>query len=393
MTVINITGCPSLGEIGLQAATGLHVLELRDVPPWSNPNITSVVMLETNSCMRLSSLGSVRNLHLIGKNIQNCFLFPSLTSVFNFTLTNISPLEISWGQEALTITDTLALESSVVAPSAYDLTLKLSPIVSVGSNAFVTLNENVHIELGNLASVKGDLSIHNNRNCTFDFDHLTEVGNLLLVDNQDTPLPSFPSLARVNTIHLRGHIDKTNIFPALTSVSDTVTIEAWNDDFNCAKLVSQHLEGTIPNLICNGTNNGTKTSGGGPASWPFLPPPAYSLSEGAKAGIGVGGIAGVLGAVIAIIWLVLRFKIQLKELSQKDLALRPVEGEDAACIQGPESRGIVQEMPYDPVYELEGRVQAHLADGRMVALENPGDEIHELPPTVAELPSTPALRT
>ncbi|RWA07942.1 hypothetical protein EKO27_g7148 [Xylaria grammica] len=334
-SVINITGSPSLYEIDLQAATGLHVLELRDVPPWSNPNITSVVMLEANS----------------------------------------------------------SLESSVVAPSAYDLTLKLSPIASVGSNAFVTSNENVHIELGNLASVRGNLSIHNNRNCTFDFDHLTEVGNLLLVDNQDTPLPSFPSLARVNTIHLRGHIDKTNIFPALTSVSDTVTIEAWNDDFNCAKLVSQHLEGTIPNLICNGTNNGTETSNGGPASWPLLPPPAYSLSEGAKAGIGVGGIAGVLGAVIAIIWLVLRFKIQLKELSQKDLALRPVEGEDAASIQGPESREIIQEMPYDPIYELQGRVQAHLADGRMVALENPGDEIHELPSTVAELPSTPALRT
>ncbi|KAJ2992828.1 hypothetical protein NUW58_g2036 [Xylaria curta] len=385
-SAINITGSPSLTQIDLQAATGLHVLALRDVLRLSsslNPNITSVVILESNACAGLPALASVRNLHLIGRHITNCFQLAGLTSVLNFTLTNIGPREITFGQTALAVTDTLVLESSVVDPSYLDSTLDLSPVTSVGGNAFITSNENLHIDLDTLDSVKGNLSINNNQNCTFSFNHLGEVGNLLLTDNLNTVLPSFPSLARANNIHLRGHIDQSNIFPALTRVSGTVTIEAWNDDFNCSKLTSQHQEDIISNLNCNGTNNGTQASSGGLAPSPTPPPPDNGLSQGVKAGIGVGVTVGVLGAAIALVWLILRFKIRVKELSQRRSALPPTE-----------NGGVSEPQPDEQIHEIDERMPTwmHQVEGRMIIHENPGNDIHELPSTQSGFPGGPALQ-
>ncbi|KAI1170848.1 hypothetical protein F4777DRAFT_92049 [Nemania sp. FL0916] len=82
---------------------------------------------------------------------------------------------------------------------------------------------------------------------------------LSVTDNADTTIPWFPALERANDIHLRGNIDKSvgpNIFPSLKAVPGTVTIEAWNSDFNCSKLVSQVQDSIIQHLVCNGTDNG-----------------------------------------------------------------------------------------------------------------------------------------
>ncbi|KAI0540428.1 hypothetical protein GGR58DRAFT_522359 [Xylaria digitata] len=392
-SAINITGCPNLIDLDIQETTGLHVLALRDVSLSSlKPNITSVVILDTDSCLGLPDLRSTRNFHLIGAGIQGCFLFPDLTSALNFTLTNITPSEVTFGQAALTVTDTLTLESSVVN-SNYDNTLKLDSVASVGSNAFITSNSNAHIEFDSLVSVKGNLSIKNNQNCTFDFDHLGDVGNLLLIDNPNTTLPTFPSLARANSIHLRGYIDKSNIFPALTSVSDRVIIEALNDDFNCSKLVSQYRAGTIPNLSCNGTSNGTESSSSAPSSSSTPPAPDDSLSQGAKAGIGVGVAVGVLGAAVAIIWLVLRFKIQLKKLSQRNPTPPPIGDEDSIQKQENEAQGAIQEKPDDQIHEIGEHVKIHQVEGRMIIQENQGNGIHELASIPSELPGNPVQRT
>lgn len=205
---LNITGSPSLMELDLQDAAGLHGLILKDVSSlsWDNPNITSVVILESSTCLRLSALASVRNLHLTGSNIQDCFVLPKLESVLNFTMTSIGPYEISFGQTPLTVTDTLILESSMVDPDYVYHTVEAGPVASVGGNAFVTSNANAHINFDSLGSVKGNLSISNNRNCSFNFDHLGDVDSLLLTDNLNTPVPSFPSLLRANNIHVRGYI-------------------------------------------------------------------------------------------------------------------------------------------------------------------------------------------
>ncbi|KAF2963832.1 hypothetical protein GQX73_g9742 [Xylaria multiplex] len=391
-SAINITECPNLLELNIQNTTGLHVLALQNVSLSSlNPNITSVVILETDSCLGLPDLRSTRDFHLTGTGAQGCFLFSDLSSAHNFTLTSISPSEVVFGQAALTVIDTLTLESSVVT-SDYDNTLKLDSVASVGSNAFITSNANAHIEFDSLVSVKGNLSIKNNQNCTFNFDNLGDVGNLLLMDNLNTTLPTFPSLARANSIHLRGYIDKSNIFPALTSVSDSVIIEALNDDFNCSKLVSQYQAGTIPNLSCNGTSNGTGSNSGEPSSSPS-PAPNDSLSQGAKAGIGVGVAVGVLGAAVAIIWLVLRFKIQLKKLSQRNPTAPPIGDNGAAQKQEHEVQGAIQEKPDDQIHQIGESTKINQAEGRMIIQENQGNGVHELASMPSELPGNSVQRT
>ncbi|KAI1290691.1 hypothetical protein F5Y03DRAFT_401066 [Xylaria venustula] len=207
---LNINGSPSLTQIDLQDATSLNSLTLRDVPilGFNNPNITSIFTVESDTCFHLPALVSAGNIHLIGRGLEDCFGLEKLASVLNFTLTSISPSVLSFGQAVLTVTDTLVVESSVPNPSADKYTLELNPITSIGGSGFVSSNANLHIELGNLNSVKGNLSLNNNQNCTFNFDQLEEVGSLMLMDNPNTFLPSFPSLLRADSIHLRGLINE-----------------------------------------------------------------------------------------------------------------------------------------------------------------------------------------
>jgi hypothetical protein len=76
----------------------------------------------------------------------------------------------------------------------------------------------------------------------------------------------------------------------LIAVPGTVTIEAWNSDFNCSKLVEQMQASIIQNLVCNGTNNGTRGAH------------HSKLSKGAEAGIGVGVAVLVIGIAV-LAWL------------------------------------------------------------------------------------------
>ncbi|KAI1826129.1 hypothetical protein F4861DRAFT_537242 [Xylaria intraflava] len=370
---INITGSPALTELDLPTALGLYEVELRDVPKlnWINQNVTTAAVLESDTCLDFPALESVSDLHLTGGNSASCFRLGKLTSVANFTLTSIGPSEVSFGQMPLSLIDTLILESSVVDPSAPDPTLEFGPLATVGGSAFVTSNANGHIDLGNLNNVKGNLSISNNRNCTFNFDHLGDVDSLLLMDNPNTTLPSFPSLLRANNIHLRGYIETDDIFPALLGVSNTVTIEAWNDDFNCSKLASQQQAGTINQLSCNGTDS-TYTAA---TSSPSSSPSDNGLSPGAKAGIGVGVTIGVLGAAIIIVWLVLRSKNQRKGLLQSSSAPPSVENRYTDVATQEE----VRESSDAYAHEIDGRIPIQQVEGQMIIQENPGEEIHELP--------------
>jgi hypothetical protein len=164
-------------------------------------------------------------------------------------------------------------------------------------------------------------------------------------------------------------------------VSGTVTIEAWNANFNCSRLVSQRQEGTINNLSCNGTDNATQAIiSAGPTPSPLSDD---SLTQGAKAGIGVGVAVVALGSIIVIVWLILRFKIQRKGLSRRGSTPPPAEEE-------PGSRGTVQDKLGGQVHEAEGLMPVHQAEGRMIVQENPGNEIYELH---TEQPGFVMLRT
>ncbi|KAI0481805.1 hypothetical protein F4859DRAFT_529557 [Xylaria cf. heliscus] len=327
---INITESPSLTELVVQDATGLHGLVLRGVPylSWSNHHTASVVILESNTCLDLPALESVRNLHLTGTDIVTCDVLVKLTSVLNLTLTGSD-------------------------------TLEAGPVASVGGNAFITSNANVHIDIDNLHSVKGNLSINNNQNCTFTLDHLVEVGSLLVIDNPNTRLPSFPSLLRAKNIHLREYIGDSNIFPALVRVSDTVTIEPWNDDFDCTKLISQQQEGSINNLSCNGNDDGNLGTVGVPIG--------NGLTQGAEVSIGIGVTVSILAATIAIVWLLLRFNIQRKRLSQESAMPLLFESRDITdTVQESGGQGTIQEIPGDPAHEAEGQMPMHEVEGQMI---------------------------
>ncbi len=50
---------------------------------------------------------------------------------------------------------------------------------------------NAHIDLSNLSSIKGNLSMNSNKNYTFDPDPLEEARNLLLMDNPTHPYGRF----------------------------------------------------------------------------------------------------------------------------------------------------------------------------------------------------------
>ncbi|KAI0456059.1 hypothetical protein F5B21DRAFT_169749 [Xylaria acuta] len=78
-----------------------------------------------------------------------------------------------------------------------------------------------------------------------------------MTDNPNSTLPWFPDLRRAANIQLRGNIDTSqgpNISPALTTVPGTMTVGAWNSDFNCSQ------------LVCNGTDGTQSDMGGGTAS-------------------------------------------------------------------------------------------------------------------------------
>ncbi|KAI3327368.1 hypothetical protein HD806DRAFT_520245 [Xylariaceae sp. AK1471] len=152
----------------------------------------------------------------------------------------------------------------------------------IENHANLTCNSNVDLSLDEVETLGGSLVASNNTNCTFSFSKLSEItGNISMTDNPDSTLPWFPDLRRAANIQLRGNIDTSqgpNIFPALTTVPGTVTIEA------------QVQAGIIRHLVCNGTD-GTQNDKGGRSS---------SLSGGAWTGIGIAIAIMVLQNAITV---------------------------------------------------------------------------------------------
>ncbi|RYP28515.1 hypothetical protein DL767_007194 [Monosporascus sp. MG133] len=125
-------------------------------------------------------------------------------------------------------------------------------------------------------------------------------------NNTDSTLSGeFLHLEEAESIYLNGIIDTTvgfNTFPSLKRVKGSVMVETWNKEFNCSKLVALHQGGIINDLCCNGTDNGTLATA--ETANEMASPDA--ISQGAWAGIGVGGGLLFLGVLAAVTCFILR---------------------------------------------------------------------------------------
>ncbi|KAI0411445.1 hypothetical protein F5X98DRAFT_380758 [Xylaria grammica] len=340
---ISISNALQFGGLSLPALTELGDLVIRHVPrrqltSGGLRNITTARSITSDNTLEYPSLTSVGTLRLTG--YEDCgYFLPNLSSVGDFTFTNAlgSRLQTS----TLSVTGSFTLDTSPYPRAANETKFEFPPpspdvfdanaidirnLTSVGANATIESNTNAQIDLSALAAVGGALSITNNTNCSVDLTKLSQAGTLSIIDNVDSTIPRLFNLERADSIHLRGHIDTSsgpNILPSLTFVSGTVTIESWNADFNCSRLVSQQQQGLINNLSCNGTDNGTTTSAPPPSSPSTPASSSTGLSTGAWAGIGVGIGLAVIGGLGGWLFLYFRRRFAALEASASASPLRP----------------------------------------------------------------------
>ncbi|RWA11471.1 hypothetical protein EKO27_g3625 [Xylaria grammica] len=278
---VTINNAPALKTIDFDFLSGFFTLELvgadglTDFGPTGYDEgilrrINSSDTLSVDGCFNLANVQFARFVQITGRT--DCeYLMLNYHSAYNLTLidTAHSRLDIL---APFAVNGTLVADSLQLSPensSSYD-PQPLYFISSIGEDAHLLSGANVDLSLDEVETLGGSLVASNNKNCTFSFDKLSEVkGNISMTDNPDSALPWFPDLRRAANIELRGNINTShgpNIFPALTTVPGTVTIEAWNSDFNCSQLVKQMQAGIIQNLVCNGTDGTQGDTSGSPSS-------------------------------------------------------------------------------------------------------------------------------
>ncbi|KAI3335196.1 hypothetical protein F4824DRAFT_501158 [Ustulina deusta] len=296
--------------------------------------------LETNSCLSLESLEDVVHFDLTGQAGCNYYLL-SLKSVGDLNITNAANIALSgpYGEAvpSIHVNASMSLSDSAWVPPNdgeghlftpnNGLPIDFSRIESGGDYLNIFSNANVKINFNGLTSVGTTLNISNNTNCAFNFNRISEMVDLVTFGN--------------------------NLFPALNFVSGNVVVEALNPDFDCSKLVSQHNEGTIPHLACNGMNNGTN------ATTASKPKDGTVLSAGAYAGIGIGSGVVLLDVGPPYIGGVLEF----------------------------DGTGIIREKPDDPLTEL-AIGQTELPDDPLIELPIGDVQLLTRPQTLASTRSS-----
>ncbi|GAP91909.1 hypothetical protein SAMD00023353_7200420 [Rosellinia necatrix] len=419
---ITVLDAGRFGGLSLPSLTALGDLEIRHVPRRQTvsgglSDITAARSITVDNVLAYPGLASVGALDLTG--YSGCVhSLPNLTRAGNFTYTNAvgSRLRTSPG---LAVSGSFTLRAAPYrraenetttefeAPGAAvdgDDVIDVRNLTSVGADATIRSNADARIDISGLATVAGALSVTNNTNCTIDATALAQVGSLAIVDNVDTTIPRLFNLARADSIHLRGLIDTSsgpNILPSLTFVSGTVSVEAWNADFNCSRLVSQQQQGLINNLRCNGTDNGTSSTTSGdslssPASSSSSSSSSQGISTGAWAGIGVGVGLVVLGLLGGAAWLVVHFRRRFAALEASTLQQqqRPDAPPDTDKHPDSDTTTTTTTTPLGDraIYEADptsgARVVAVAA--AVPPVEKPADSIsHEMYVLPAELPVDP----
>ncbi|KAI0105897.1 hypothetical protein F4814DRAFT_452277 [Daldinia grandis] len=394
----DLLGAPYLGNITFRNISSFISLSLASElsDPRTFSDVTSVTNLVVGGYNDFGSLRSVEALQIIRpQSYRHVKMFENITSLKNLTFTN-APGDKYFG-DSLLVNNTLTIEEcSNQYDSFMDEFGDLAQIDSIGSYLQANDNSFTMLEFPQLETVNGDISFYNNTNCSFNFDKLSEIATLSIVDNINSTIPWFPQLQRASNIHIRGNIDTSsgrNIFPVLTVVSGNVTIEPWNDDFNCSKLVDQYQNDLIHNLVCNGTNNLTGASTENLTT--NLDNSSSNLSQGAWAGIGVGIGVFVIGIVLGMVWLLLRLKRWKKEIIERirqqevqqdhrqDSLEMDYEPPTQNILLESDGTGVIREKPDDHLRE---------AGGRAIIAEHPDDHRRELPVPPAELEGAPYMQ-
>ncbi|KAI1123395.1 hypothetical protein F5Y10DRAFT_251893 [Nemania abortiva] len=270
---------------------------------------------------QILSFPKLSNVIYLESNAGN-FYFPQLSVASNATFTShIIPANLP---QSLQVTHNLtirhnggerftSLKLDGTVTSDYEWNIQ-----SVGTDFVVSEISNATIILSNLTSVGNSLWVNNSVNSTFAFPDLRNVGTLVMEGNGNSPLPGdLRSLEFADSIVLKGPIDTSssgNIFPSLKLVKGSVTIEVWNDDFNCSKLVSQQMDGLIGHLSCNGTDINMPVM---PSQAPQTGAANKGLSQGAWAGIGVGIAIFVIGLAALLIWAFLYFRSRIRQMEKQ----------------------------------------------------------------------------
>ncbi|KAI1169446.1 hypothetical protein F4777DRAFT_232982 [Nemania sp. FL0916] len=315
-------------------------------------------IIVSDACIYFAGMQSVQNFSISGPNA--CPEAASaLTTVENFTWTNaISEGDYDKNSVSLfQINGSLVLEATEFQERGH---VDLWRALSAGDQVNITANRNADIDLSQLATVGSTMRIQNNTNCTFNLDKLSAGQDIYMLDNMDTVLPALPGLQSADNIHFRGIISTSsgpNIFPFLKYVSGTVTIEAWNNDFDCSKLVSLQRDHIIHNLICNGTNGTQNITN----SLPGASPSSSGLMASSWAGIGIGIAVVVIGVAVTLFWRTRRhYRRKLQDMTDKKRTSSssmnvPREGLWASALVGlieAEGRGVVRELPEDYIREM-----------------------------------------
>ncbi|KAI1414182.1 hypothetical protein F5Y13DRAFT_159972 [Hypoxylon sp. FL1857] len=385
----NLTGVPSLRNVDFGNITSFNNLSLVDFGSFGSSftPVVAVLNLVLDGCFNLPKLGWAQSIYIIGEGFCP-YLFNKLTSVEDLTLANV---EQRYFTESVLVNGSLAVQSSNYSGGSTDGPKDVAHFSTVGSHVNVSTNSNAELYFTSLTTVGGDLFVYNNTNCTLGFNQLSNVAALSMIDNIDTTIPWFPNLQRADSIYIRGHIDTSpgpNIFPILTAVPGTVTIEAWNDDFNCSKLFDQFQNGIIHNLVCNGTDNTTHAAPIVPTTVSTTGPDVNSsrLSQGAWAGIGVA-IGVVVILILGGVWLFIRSERWKKELMER-IILRQSHDEDSEIgVEPPnlnvlcesDGTGIIREKPDDHLYEIGEEITVSEIHNNYL--------VRELPVLPAELPA------
>ncbi|KAI2615499.1 hypothetical protein GGR54DRAFT_612762 [Hypoxylon sp. NC1633] len=387
--LLEITTAPKLRNMNLGGLTSARSVVLVDTDSVQSAfigNITAAYNMTLGGCFDFPKLEVVRSLHILNPGLCS-YVMSSLTSVEDLRLTSPG---FRWFETTFqAINGSLIVESSdsTQPPDFIDGPGDITHFSTVGSHLNVTNNTSVALEFTQLTKVGGNLSVSNNMNCSLAFNQLLSVGAISMENNVDSTLPWFPYLQRADSIYLRGYIDTSpgpNIFPALTIVPGTVSIEAWNNDFNCSRLVEQWRDGTIHHLVCNGTDNATDTTTTIPSAIPTSSPDTSSstLSPGAWAGIGISVGLVVIALVFGAVWFIRqneRWKMDLLERlepqPQQDVEPKPP---DTSILREVDGTGTIREISDDHLRE---------AGGQAIISERPDNHICELPVPLAELPA------
>ncbi|KAI0155117.1 hypothetical protein GGR57DRAFT_511547 [Xylariaceae sp. FL1272] len=251
-----------------QARAAFH--DLPHFPNW--PSLTNIEVENITNSLSSAQLSELPALSEVSGNVE-------LNKIEEVDLLISNYLQVAGGvtiRHPLSFSDSYKYKWPLQSVTGY---LRMSV---VPGNAVIA---------SSLESIGGQLIVNGSAGSSFDFSSLNTVGKLIMENNGDSILPGdLSSLEFADEIYWNGYINNTtpDILPSLEQVGTSVTIEAWNSDFNCSNFARQQS---------NGTDNATLSESPGSGSHT-----AQTLTKGAWAGIGVSILVVVIGLISIAIW-------------------------------------------------------------------------------------------